>query len=650
MTIIREEMTTLINKLNEANNAYYNTDKEIMSNYEYDNLYDRLIALEKETGIVMSNSPTQNVGYEVLGSLEKKVHKYPAKSLDKTKDVNALKTFLARGVGALSWKLDGLTTVLTYSGGVLVDAVTRGNGIQGDSILTNAKTFKNIPLSIPYKDELIIRGETVISYDNFNKINEGLLEDEKYKNPRNLVAGSVRNLDSKVCASRNVDFIAFEVVEGLESTDSKTQKLEQIKMLGFDVVHSVRVTSENVGEVVKQFTNNALSYKYAADGLVLTYDSLSFSNTLGETSKFPLHSIAFKWFDELSESKLITVEWSTSRTGLINPVAIFEPVDIEGTTVERASLHNLDIFNALELGEGDVVTCYKANKIIPQIDDNLTRSNTLTIPEYCPACGAATEVRLAKTANYLHCGNINCSAKIIKALTHFVSRDCMNIDGLSEATLEKFVDAGIVNNIMDIYSLSAHKTTICKMDGMGLKSYNKLMMAIEKSKTVNMANFIYALGIPNVGLSTAKDLVKAYDNDINRIMCPIISDLVKIDGIGEVVAKDIYKFFVHVGRRNMVESLMDILIFEQPQEINVESSIVGKTFVITGDVHIFKNRKEVQAKLESMGAKVSGSVSKNTDYLINNDSESKSSKNIKALSCGVEIITEAQLLELIGGQ
>lgn len=645
-----KEMKETVAILNVACDEYYNNDREIMTNKEYDDLYDKLELMEKELGITLSNSPTQRVGYEVQSKLEKVKHERPAKSLDKTKSIDELAKFIGSKQGVLSWKLDGLTVVLTYEGGKLVQAVTRGNGEIGEDITANAHTFINIPTQINYPYKLIIRGEALISYENFEKINAQLSDEEKYKNPRNLVSGSVRQLDSSICAKRKVEFIAFSIENNnsLGTVVTKEDEYLMLEMQGFEVVGYEVVDRDTIGSVVETFTETGKTYKYPIDGLVLTHNDIAYGRSLGETSKFPLHSIAFKWADAEKETKLITVEWQTSRTGLINPVAVFEPVELEGTTVERASVHNVDIFEDLELGIGDTITVYKANLIIPQVADNLTRSGCMGHPVECPVCGAPTEVRLGKTARNLYCTNDLCGAKIVKRLAHFVSRNGMNIDGLSEATLEKFVDAGIIKDPVDIYRLSDYKTTICKMDGMGLKSYNKLIKAIENSKTVNMANFIYALGIPNVGLSTAKDLVKAYENDINKVVSPIIKELIKIDGIGEVVAKDIYKYFVHAENRRMVLSLIEILTFEKPQEINMESSIAGKTFVITGDVNIFKNRKEVQAKIESLGGKVSGSVSKNTDYLINNDNESNSSKNKKAKQLNVPIITEQQFIELIG--
>lgn len=645
-----ERMRQLVEDLNKACDSYYNSDVELMDNYTYDKLYDELLALESKMGITLSNSPTQKVGYEVVSKLEKKKHKHPAKSLDKTKSVDELGNFLSDKNGALSWKLDGLTVILTYKNGELVDAVTRGNGETGECILNNARTFKNIPLTIPYSGEVIVRGEAVIPYYEFDCINEKLSTEEKYKNPRNLVSGSVRQLDSSVCASRNVDFIAFELVTGAEDITSKVQEYSFMEELGFKVVEHVLANKQSIQMAVEYFNSMLPVYKYAVDGLVLTYNDTEYGKSLGETSKFPLHSIAYKWADDLVETKLIDVEWLASRTGLINPVVIFEPVEIEGTTVERASIHNVDIFEQLELGVGDTLTAYKANKIIPQVEDNLTRTNTLKVPKTCPVCGEKAEVLMGKSARFLYCTNDLCSAKTIKKIAHFCSRDAMNIDGISEATLEKLADNGIINSVVDLYQLHKHYDVICKLEGFGDKSFTNMINSINNSKEIVFANFVYALGIPNVGLSTAKLLSKWSKGDIHKLMKTRVMHLKSINGIGEVMAQTIYKFFRNEENRCMIEALLEFITFtaeDTEGSQNVNAAIVDKTFVITGDVHHFKNRKELQAKIESLGGKVSGSVSKKTDYLINNDSESSSSKNKKAIECGVKIITEEEFLEII---
>lgn len=647
-----EYMKRLVERLNKACNVYYNENRELMSNKEFDKLYDELVALEKETGITLSISPTLKVGYEVKSFLPKVVHEYPAKSLGKTKNVNELKTFIGKHKGLLSWKLDGLTVVLTYEDGKLLTAVTRGNGEQGEDITSNARTFNGVPWTIPYKERLVIRGEAIISYEKFNEINSLLPEEEQYANPRNLASGSVRQLDSSVSAQRGVDFIAFEVVKGFDNLEYKSDKFLAIEDIGFVAVERVLVNESNIEKEMEVFSHGVEAFRYPVDGLVLTYDDIVYSQSLGETSKFPLHSIAFKWADDTVETKLIDVEWSPSRTGAINPVAIFEPVELEGTTVERASLHNLDIFESYELGIGDTITVYKANKIIPQVDENLTRTGGLQAPKTCPICGHPTEAKQVKVARVLHCINEGCGAKIIKRIAHYVSRNAMNIDGISEATLEKLIECGIISSVADIYRLENHKTTICKLDGFGIKSYNKLIESINNSKEANMANFIHALGVPNVGLSTAKLLVKWCNNDIEKLIYARTNHLKMINGIGEVMAKDIYNFFNDADNVNLISELLKYVTFTTPAPATINSmneNVAGKTFVITGDVNHFKNRKELQAKIEALGGKVSGSVSSKTSYLINNDSESStSSKNKKAIELGVPIITEAQFIELIG--
>lgn len=645
-------MKELVEKLNKACNVYYNESRELMTNKEFDKLYDELVALEKETGVTLANSPTLKVGYEVNSFLPKASHEYPAKSLDKTKLVSELKSFLGNKKGVLSWKLDGLTVVLTYEDGKLVTAITRGDGYVGESILSNAKTFTGVPLTIPYKEKLVLRGEALISYDKFNEINAPLSEEEKYENPRNLASGSVRQHDSSITAQRGVEFIVFDVVKGFDNLEYKSDKFLAIEDIGFTAVKRVLVRQDNIDSIVESFTDDATHYEYPVDGLVLTFDDIAYSSSLGETAKHPLHSIAFKWADETVETTLTSIEWSVSRTGAINPVAIFEPVRLEGTTVERASLHNLDIFEGYELGIGDTITVYKANKIIPQLDDNLSRSGGITAPTACPVCGHATEVKQQKVARVLYCSNEGCGAKIIKRIAHYVSRNAMNIDGISEATLEKLIECGIISSVADIYRLENHKATICKLDGFGIKSYNKLIESINNSKEANMANFIHALGVPNVGLSTAKLLVKWCNNDIEKLIYARINHLKMINGIGEVMAKDIYNFFNDADNINLISELLKYVTFTTPTPATINSmneNVAGKTFVITGDVNHFKNRKELQAKIEALGGKVSGSVSSKTSYLINNDSESStSSKNKKAIELGVPIITEAQFIELIG--
>ncbi len=644
-----KRMKELVALLGKAAYAYEQLDTEIMSNYEYDKLYDELKKLEEETGTILAGSVTQKVGYEVVGSLPKVVHRQKMLSLDKTKEISKLKSFLGEQTGVLSWKLDGLTIVCTYENGELSRAVTRGNGEIGEDITNNAKTFKNIPLMIDYKDDLVIRGEAVITYTDFRKINESLGEkEEKYKNPRNLCSGSVRQLDSKITAKRHVRFYAFSVVEGGIKALSKSEQMDWLALNGFDVVEYKKVTKDIIENEVDYFSQEIANRDFASDGLVLTYDNIAYSKSLGETSKFPKDSIAFKWKDEIVETKILNIEWNTSRTGLINPVAVFEPVEIEGTTVERASVHNLSILEDLKLGVGDTVKVYKANMIIPQISENITQSGPVAIPEVCHVCGAETLIKQEKSSKTLYCTNGNCKAQRLRAFVHFTSRDAMNIEGLSEATIDKFLEKGYLAEFSSLYHLEEHKEEIVKMEGLGEKSYNNLINSIEKSRHVSLPQFIYALGIGQVGLNTAKLICRYFNYDISKIMEAEEEELTQISGIGPVVAKTFSIYFGLDDNKQMVYRLLQELEFKaEAAPLETESSIKDKIFVITGEVHHFKNRKELQAKIESLGGKVTGSVSKSTHYLINNDSTSASGKNKKAQELGIPILTEEAFLKLI---
>lgn len=644
-----ERMKELIEILTKASRAYYQEDREIMSDFEYDKLYDELTALEKETGVVLSNSPTQKVGHQVLSSLKKVRHESPMLSLDKTKEVTALESFLGNNKGILSYKMDGLTVVLTYKNGELSQAVTRGNGEIGEDITHNAKFFKNIPLKISFKGELVIRGEAVISFIDFNNINEKLEPEDQYKNPRNLCSGTVRQLNSEISASRNVNFIAFALVkaEGQAFGDDKENRFKWLESLGFECVERQNVTSENIAQTVKAFEEKIPSNRFATDGLVLTFSSIAYSQSLGTTAKFPRDSIAFKWADELAETTLINVDWNTSRTGLINPIAVFEPVELEGTTVERASLHNLSIIENLQLGLGDKITVYKANMIIPQVAEDLTKSNNLEIPAVCPVCGEETEIIALRDGKALKCPNPNCKAQRISSLEHFVSRDALNIEGLSEATIEKFIEKGFIDNYTDIFKLEKYKTEIVSMDGFGEKSYNNLISAIEKSKSVALPNFIYALGINNVGLSNAKLLCKKCNNSLDEIRKADFDTLISIDGFGDVIADSIVKYFSHQKNNDLINDVLNYLQFTATEDSQTELKLENVTFVVTGDVHIYKNRKELQGVIEKLGGKVTGSVSAKTNYLINNDVNSSSSKNKKAKELGIPIISEEDFEEMI---
>lgn len=644
-------MKQLIELLNEAGKAYYQENREIMSNREYDELYDELVALEKETNTVFANSPTIHVGYELLTELEKETHESPMLSLDKTKDVEALAQWLGNQEGILSWKLDGLTIVLTYEDGKLKKAVTRGNGQVGEVITNNAKTFKNLPAMIDFKGKLVLRGEAIIKYSDFEVINAKIQDvDAKYKNPRNLCSGSVRQLNNEVTAQRNVQFYAFHLVsaEGIKLSNSIEERMQWLSDLGFQVVEHVSVKKDTIGKAVEQFSNRIAQMDEPSDGLVLIYNDIVYGESLGRTAKFPRNSIAFKWADETAVTRLSYIEWSPSRTGLINPVAVFEPVELEGSTVSRASLHNLSIVEQLELGEGDEITVYKANMIIPQVAENLTRSNTIVPTAYCPACGANTTINEENGVKSLYCSNDFCSAKKLKLFSHFVSRDAMNIDGMSEATLNKMIDQELLVELYDLYSLHEHKEEIVAMEGFGEKSYDNLIKSIEKSKEVVLPNFIYALGILNIGLSNAKLICKHFHSDWNAMKRAKVEELVKIDGIGQVIAESMVHYFSNEHNKMILTKLEEILTFIKLEESGSDAVLEGINFVITGSVHHFKNRKEIKEKVEELGGKVTGSVTSKTNYLINNDINSSSSKNKKAKELGIPIITEEQFIDMIG--
>lgn len=655
----KERLKELVSILNEASKAYYQLDKEIMSNLEYDKLYDELVSLEKETGIVLANSPTINVGYEILSELEKQTHSSPMLSLDKTKDVDALAEWLGMHEGVLSWKLDGLTVVLTYENGELQNAVTRGNGEVGEVITNNAKTFVNVPKRIPYKGNLVLRGEAVIKYSDFNRINEGIeAVEDKYKNPRNLCSGSVRQLNNEITARRNVHFYAFSMVEEVLTEEGIKERgfdntiagrFEWLASQGFDVVEYFMVTKDTLEAQVMDFAKRIPDNDIPSDGLVLSYNDIAYGKSLGRTAKFPRDSIAFKWADELAETTLNEVEWSPSRTGLINPVAIFSPVELEGTTVTRASLHNVSILRALGLGIGDRITVYKANMIIPQVAENLTRSNNLEIPERCPACNGETTLNDINGVQSLYCLNKACPAKQIKKFSHFVSRNAMNIDGLSDATLEKFIDQGYVKDLPDLFHLDKYKTQIINLEGFGEKSYENLMESIESARTVIMSKFLYSLGIAGIGLANAKVIVKFFDQDFEAIVRASQDELCKIEGIGEVLANAFYDFFHTEEQMNLVNALLNEITFEIEEQAE-KQTLEGKVFVITGSVEQFANRNELKDYIEKSGGKVTGSVSKNTDYLINNDVTSNSSKNKKARELGIPILSEEDFMRLANGK
>lgn len=640
-------MKELIDILNKAASVYYQGKDEIMSNFEYDRMYDELSALEKESGLVLAGSPTQKVGYEVLSELPKQTHPSPMLSLDKTKQVDELSSWLGGKEGLLSWKMDGLTVVLTYENGELLNAVTRGNGVVGEVITNNAKVFKNLPVNIPFKGRMVLRGEAIITYSEFKKINALLSEEEQYKNPRNLCSGSVRQLNNEITAKRNVELYAFTLVEaeGVDFKNSQQNKMEFMKEQGFQTVEYKIVTAKNIYETVEWFSEKVKTNDFPSDGLVLLYDDISYGESLGSTAKFPRNAIAFKWADETAQTKLTEVEWSASRTGLINPVAIFEPVELEGTTVSRASVHNISIVKELKLGIGDTIEVYKANMIIPQIAQNLTKSGSLEIPDKCPVCGEKTSIHKENDVEVLFCENPDCLAKKIKSISLFVSRDAMNIDGMSEATIEKFISKGFLHELADLFKLNRYKDEIISMDGFGEKSYEKLVKAAETAKITTTAKFIYSLGIANIGLSNAKMVCKAFSNDFEKIRHASIDELVEIDGVGEIIAESFVKFFANENNNHMVDDLLDIVTLEDEENDNA-NDMEGMNFVITGSVNHFSNRSEVKELIEGRGGKVTGSVTSKTKYLINNDSTSNSSKNKKAKELGVQIITEDEFIDM----
>ncbi len=641
-------MKEKIKLLNDANKAYYQENREIMSNFEYDKLYDELVELEKETGTTLSNSPTINVGYELLSNLPKERHEKPMLSLDKTKEVAALKDWLGNNEGILSWKLDGLTIVMSYLDGKLVKAVTRGNGEVGEVITNNAKVFTNIPVNIGYKGSLILRGEAVISYSDFEKINNEIKDvDAKYKNPRNLCSGSVRQLNNKITAERNVRFYAFSVVkaEDIDFKNSRKEQLDWLKSQGFSTVEFKKVSLSNIEETVNWFAEHVTENDLPSDGLVLTYDNISYGESLGATAKFPRDSIAFKWRDEIKETKLLEIEWSASRTGLINPIAIFEPVELEGTTVSRASVHNLSIMDNLELGIGDTISVYKANMIIPQISDNLTRSGNAEIPNSCPVCGGETLIKNENDVKTLYCINDECLAKQIKSFTHFVSRDALNIEGLSEATIEKLIAKGLVKELADIFHIENFKDEVIEMEGFGEKSFSNLLNSVNKARKTTAARLLYSLGIPNIGLSNARLICRKFNDDWNRIEGAGFEDLTEISGIGDIMAKNYVDFFKDEKKQKIVYDLLKEVELERTQENKSEQIFENINFVITGSVEQFKNRDEIKEAIEDRGGKVTSSVTSKTNYLINNDNMSNSSKNKKAKELGIRIITEDEFIQ-----
>ena len=643
------QIKELVQKLNRAAKAYYQEDREIMSNREYDALYDQLEKLEKETGIVLADSPTVNVGYEAVEALPKETHESPMLSLDKTKDREVLREFIGSHPTLLSWKMDGLTIVLTYENGELQKAVTRGNGVVGEVITNNARVFRNIPLKIAFQGRLVLRGEAIITYTDFERINETIEDvDAKYKNPRNLCSGSVRQLNNQITAERNVRFYAFALVsaQDLDMHNSRAWQMEWLKSQGFETVEYHMVTGASLDETMDYFAQAVRQNDFPSDGLVALYDDIAYGDSLGSTAKFPRNAFAFKWADEIRETTLKDVEWSPSRTGLINPIAVFEPVELEGTTVSRASVHNVSIVKELQLGIGDTIQVYKANMIIPQIAENLTRSGNLVIPDICPVCGKEARVISENEVEALYCMNPDCVAKKIKAFTLFVSRDAMNIDGLSEATLEKFIARGFIHDFGDIFEIGRYREEIITMDGFGEKSFDNLMSSLEKAKETTPAKVIYSLGIANIGLSNARVICRHFDDDLDKIRQADEEEISAIDGIGPVIARSLTDYFGNPANNRKLDHLLSHLHI-QKEEITEEQIFKGMNFVITGSLEHFGNRSKAKNLIESLGGKVTGSVTGKTNYLINNDVTSNSSKNKKARELGVPILSEDDFLKMV---
>ncbi len=645
-----DRIKELVDTLNKAAKVYYSGTDEIMSNLEYDRLYDELKTLEDETGIVLAGSPTHKVGYETLSELPKEEHERPMLSLDKTKSVEELAAFAGTHKSLLSWKLDGLTVVVTYRDGELYKAVTRGNGYVGEVITPNAKVFVNLPAKIPYKGELVIRGEAIITYSDFERINRSIEEDEnKYKNPRNLCSGSVRQLNNRITAERNVRLIAFALIraDGVDFGNSRQKQFEWLKGQGFEVVEYKIVDETSVADAVEYFSKAITDNDFPSDGLVLLYDDIAYGESLGTTAKFPRNAIAFKWADEMALTRLKCVEWSASRTGLINPVAVFEPVELEGTTVSRASVHNVSIVRELKLGYNDEIKVYKANMIIPQIAENITGSATIEIPKVCPVCGGPTGIKKANDKESLYCLNPDCQAKHIKRFEHFVSRNALNIDGISSQTLEKFIDRGFIKNYTDLYHLNNYEDEIVGMDGFGRKSYDNIIESVEKSRTVTLDHVIYALGIGGIGLANARLVSRHCNEDPEAVADITIEELMSVDGIGDVLAQSFREYFDDVNNRRLYNELLAELKL-QKEVRDTSSPVAGKTFVITGSVSHFTNRDELKAFIETLGGKTTGSVSAKTDYLINNDVTSNSSKNKKARELKIPVISEEEFMKLTG--
>ena len=613
-----EKIKEIITTLNKASTAYYKYDKPVMTDKQYDDLYDELLALEKDTNIILSNSPTQNVSGEVIESLQKIPHTRPMLSANKTKDMKDVCDFISKNRTIESWKLDGLTIVSRYENGVLKQAITRGNGEVGEDVTHTFKTCINLPLQLSEPVNIEVRGECVISWESFNRLNESL--EDPYSHPRNLAAGTVRQLDSNVAKTRCLEYIVFELVQdNLTKKMDVIESFEYLKQLGFDVVEYKEVDTSNFESVDKECFEPEYS-RIPVDGTIYKYDSYDYGLSLGVTSHHPLNMLARKWTDDLYETTITDIEWNTTRTGTINPVAIFNEVSLDNCLTTRATLHNVSYIEDLKLGIGDKIRVYRANGVIPKVHDNLTQTNNLTIPKYCPSCGGGTEIHNENGSKTLHCINQNCNAKLIDKMVHFVSRNGTNINGLSDETLKKLISLDILHDYSDIYSLKNHRDIIVKVEGFGTKLVDKLLKSIEDSRQIKLENFIYALGIEGIGRTQSKIIAKTFNHDWYEFEKALIDGFMftSLDGFGSVLHFNIHEWYKNRFISESVNKLISVMDFQKPIVTVLTDDIkdlTGLTFVITGSLHEFENRDAVKEEIESKNGKVSGSVSAKTNYL-----------------------------------
>lgn len=650
----KNKIAQRIEELNRASASYYNTGYPIISDAEFDNKLEELRRWEEETGIVFANSPTHNVGYTIVDKLKEVEHNHPMLSLDKTKSVDELIEFIGDKDCFLSVKADGLTTSLHYIDGKLIGAETRGDGIRGFDCLQNVLTMKNVPKEIRYKKELIIDGETIIGWDTFREINDKLPEDKKYKHPRNLVSGSLQLLDSKEAASRNMRFVAWRVIKGF-GHKTPSEDLFKAKDIGFEIIpilKSPRINQkEELAILLNQIRELADSHNIPYDGAVMAVDDYKIAESMGRTDKFFRHSMAYKYEDELFETVLTDIEWNTSKTGLINPVAIFKPVDLNGAITTRATLHNITYIKDMMLGIGDRIRVYRSNMVIPKVHDSIDKSGNFNIPDKCPICGHSTRIAKENDSEVLICENPNCKGKLLGRLIHAASRNALDIENLSESTIEKFINLGWLTSIKDIYYLKCHENEMKTLEGFGKKSVEKLLSSIEKSRNTTLDRFIYSLSIPMIGKTISTLIAEKVNYSIREFITTMETKRAvyfsSLDGISDKKISSIDSYWYKYS--NIVYELSKEFTFESPNIIldEMPKTLQGKTFVVTGSVHHYKNCDELKADIVVHGGTVVGSVSSKTSYLINNDINSTSSKNQKAKSLNIPIISEEEFLQMI---